>query len=260
MRLPIYKLDAFTDRLFGGNPAAVCILEKFLPDAILQAIACENNLAATAFIVPVNNDYQIRWFAPLVEEDLCGHGTLASAYVVLNKLKPDTDSVIFHSAKGPLQVFKKEDGYFEMELPALDFNVCVPSEQLIQALGIVPVETYRSRRYLALLASEQDVRSIKPNNILLAQLDLLGVIVTAKGDDVDFVSRYFAPAIGIPEDPATGSAHCVLTPFWSQRLGKKKLHAKQLSKRQGEIYCELHGDRVVLRGKVMPYLEGVIEL
>ncbi len=259
MQIPLFQIDAFTGRLFSGNPAAVCPLEEWLDDRQMQSIAAENNLSETAFFVPHGGKYQLRWMTPTVEVDLCGHATLASAFVILNYLEPDRESVVFETKSGDLTVLR--DG----ELLAMDFPARMPApcdrrEDLAAGLGRQPVEWLVSRDHMAVYESEEDVRSLKPNMELLAQAEHFAVIATAPGRDVDFVSRFFAPRAGIPEDPVTGSAHCTLIPYWANRLGKLKFHALQLSPRGGELWCEHAGDRVIIAGRAVRYLEGLIHL
>jgi len=261
MRTPIFQLDAFTTRRFAGNPAAVMLLDSFLPDAALQAIAAENNLAETAFLVPEADDYRLRWFTPTTEVPLCGHATLASATVVMERLQPGRSRVVFHTASGALTVTRADAGYV-MDFPARPATSCAAPAALIQALGITPVEVADDRfNYLALLECAAAVRGLAPDMALLASLDRGGVIVTAPGDGRhDFVSRFFAPAKGIPEDPVTGGAHCTLTPYWAARLGRTVFRAFQASPRGGEITCRLKGDRVELQGSCVFYLEGEAEI
>ena len=261
MRLPIYQVDAFAHRLFAGNPAAVVPVDAFLPDEVLQAIAAENNLAETAFLVPDGRDYRLRWFAPLVEVPLCGHATLASAAVVMERLEPGRTDVTFHSASGPLHVRRTGAGYV-MDLPARRSEPASPPGGLARALGAEPVEVLANTfNYMAVLASAADVRALEPELDVIARLDRSGVIVTAPGDEgYDFVSRYFAPAKGIPEDPVTGGAHCMLVPYWAQRLGRTSFKAYQASRRGGEIHCRQAGDRIELEGACVFYLEGFVEL
>jgi PhzF family phenazine biosynthesis protein len=259
VRIPIYQVDAFTSRVFGGNPAAVCPLEAWLPDATLQAIAAENNLSETAFFVGRGGRYEIRWFTPAQEVDLCGHATLASAHVVLSRLAPGLQEVEFSSKSGPLRVTR------EGRLLALDFPTRAPARcpapaGLAEALGRPPRETWASRDLLCLYEDEAAVRALRPDVDALGRLDAFAVIVTAPGDDVDFVSRFFAPKAGVPEDPVTGSAHCTLIPFWAERLGKRALTARQVSRRGGELRCELRGERVSIAGEAADYLEGTIDV
>jgi PhzF family phenazine biosynthesis protein len=261
MRISIYYVDAFTDRRFGGNPAAVMPLPEFLPDEILQAIAAENNLSETAFLVPDNGDYRLRWFTPLVEVPLCGHATLASAAVIMQRLEPGRRQVVFHSLSGALTVRIERAGY-AMDFPSRPSEPIPAPPKLSQALGTVPVEVLANQfNYMAVLKDESTVRGLAPDLTELARIGRPGVIVTAAGDGAhDFVSRYFAPAKGIPEDPATGAAHCMLAPYWAKRLGKNELRAFQASRRAGEIVCRVNKDRVELQGRCVFYLEGEVEV
>jgi PhzF family phenazine biosynthesis protein len=261
MRTPIFQIDAFTTRRFAGNPAAVMPMDHFLPDAVMQAIAAENNLAETAFLVPEGSDYCLRWFTPKVEVPLCGHATLASAAVVMERLEPGRNSVIFYSASGPLTVKRADAGYV-MDFPARPSELIPALPGLAEALGIVPTEVFvNAFNYMALLESAQTLRELAPDMAALARMDRPGVIVTAAGDGIyDFISRYFAPAKGIPEDPVTGAAHCMLTPYWAKRLGKTEFRAHQASRRGGEITCRLAGERVELEGTCVFYLEGEVEI
>lgn len=261
MRYPIFQIDAFTTRRFAGNPAAVVLMNRFPDDSVLQAVAAENNLAETAFLVPEDNDYRLRWFTPTTEVPLCGHATLASSAVVMERLEPGRRRVIFYSASGPLTVSRTNAGYV-MDFPArLPEPIATPAG-LAQALGVVPVEVVADAvNYIALLASAQAVRELTPDIVAISRMDCSGVVVTAPGDGIyDFVSRYFAPAKGIPEDPVTGGAHCALAPYWSKRLSKATFHAYQASRRGGEIICRLAGDRVELEGACVFYLEGEVEI
>ncbi len=261
MRTPIFQLDAFTSRRFAGNPAAVMPLKTFLPDAVLQSIAAENNLAETAFFVPDGRDYRLRWFTPTTEVPLCGHATLASAAVVMERLEPGRSQVIFRSVSGPLSVSRTDAGYV-MDFPARFSELISTPAGLSHALGVVPLEVVADTiNYIALLESAQVVRELTPDIAAIAGLDRSGVIVTAAGDGTyDFVSRYFAPAIGVPEDPVTGSAHCGLAPYWATRLKRTVFRAFQSSRRGGEIICRLAGDRVELQGTVVFYLEGEVQI
>jgi len=259
MKIPLYQVDAFTDRLFAGNPAAVCPLAEWLPDATLQAIAAENNLSETAFFVGRAGEYALRWFTPASEVDLCGHATLASAHVILGRLEPALDEVRFSSKSGPLRV-TRDRGRLWLDFPARPPAASDPIEGLSEALGARPSELWAARDVMAVLASEAEVRSLKPDMGRLQALDRFGFIVTAPGETADFVSRFFAPSLGIPEDPVTGSAHCTLAPFWAERLGKRELRALQVSPRGGELLCELREDRVLIGGHAVSYLEGAIEL
>lgn len=253
-----FEVDAFAGKLFRGNPAGVCPLRKWLDDAVMQSIAAENNLAETAFFVPRGDDYDLRWFTPTVEVDLCGHATLASAFVLFSELGFSGDSVRFHSRSGPLTV-SKSGGVLTLDFPSRPPKPCVTPKALIDGLDAKPIEVSKARDYFAVFNNEQEIRSLKPDFGLLETLDEK-VIVTAPGSDCDFVSRFFAPTAGINEDPVTGSAHCTLIPYWSQRLGKSRLFARQLSKRGGELFCEQAGDRVRIGGNAVLYLKGEIEL
>ncbi len=257
-RIPIYQVDAFASRLFAGNPAAVCPLEKWLPADQMQSIAAENNLAETAFFVR-NGDggYHLRWFTPQLEVDLCGHATLASAFIVLNDISPSEKSVRFETKSGTLTVTREGD-LFSLDFPARPPAACDAYAGLVPALGGRPESILASDDYLVVYGSEDEVRALKPKMDGLLEIDRFAVIVTAPSKQVDFVSRFFAPAKGIPEDPVTGRAHCTLIPYWSKRLGKKKLHALQVSPRGGELWCEDRGDRVTISGRGVRYLEGTI--
>jgi len=256
---PLWQVDAFTAGPFTGNPAAICVPDEWLPDDIMQKIAAENNLAETAFIIPDSDDWKIRWFTPLVEVDLCGHATLASGFVVLNQLKPGSKNVTFHSLhSGTLKVSSRGD-MLELDFPTDTLTACSLPVVIKESLGISPVESYMGRSdYLVLLNNEAEVLNLRPDFRRLASADGRGVIVTAKGTDVDFVSRFFAPQAGIDEDPVTGSAHTTLTPFWSSRLGKTAMKARQLSARGGYLECTLNGDRTLIAGRAALYLKGVI--
>jgi PhzF family phenazine biosynthesis protein len=259
--VPIYQVDAFASRRFAGNPAAVMVLDRFPDDPMLQAVAAENNLAETAFLVPAGEDFLLRWFTPRVEVPLCGHATLASAAVVMERLDPERKRVVFHSASGPLSVERTATGYV-MDFPARMSEPVTTPPLLTAAIGYTPVEVVADRfNYLALLETVDQVRSLAPDQGTISKLDRSGLIVTAPGDNgYDFVSRYFAPAKGIPEDPVTGGAHCALAPYWAERLGKTTFRAFQASKRGGEVLCRLVGDRVELEGSCVFYLEGRAEI
>jgi PhzF family phenazine biosynthesis protein len=261
IRTPIFQVDAFTTRRFAGNPAAVMPMDRFPADATLQLVAAENNLAETAFLVPEGGGYRLRWFTPVTEVPLCGHATLASAAVVMERLEPQRDSVVFHTASGPLTASRAAAGYV-MDFPTrLSEPVSTPAA-LSEALRVVPIEVFaNSFNYMALLENAQVLHELTPDIAAIARLDRAGVIVTAEGDGgYDFVSRYFAPAKGIPEDPVTGSAHCMLAPYWAKRLGKTVFRAFQASSRGGEVLCRLAGDRVQLEGTCVFYLEGAVEI
>jgi predicted PhzF superfamily epimerase YddE/YHI9 len=261
VRAPIFQIDAFTTRRFAGNPAAVIPLEAFPADATLQAIAAENNLAETAFLLPDGEHYRLRWFTPATEVPLCGHATLASAAVVMERLEPGRTSVVFHSASGPLTVNRIGAGYV-MDFPARPSERITAPPGLVEALGSEPAEVFgNSFNYLAIFESAQVLRGLSPDMRAVARLDSPGVIVTAPGEgNYDFFSRYFAPAKGIPEDPVTGAAHCMLTPYWANRLGKTSMRAFQCSQRGGEVVCRLRGERVELEGSCVFYLEGEVEI
>ncbi len=261
MRTPIYQVDAFTTRRFAGNPAAVMPLKSFPSDDILQALAAENNLAETAFLHPENGGYRLRWFTPTTEVPLCGHATLASAAVIMERLDPGRTHVVFYSASGPLTVDRTGAGYV-MDFPARFSEQIPPPPGMTEALGAVPSEVLASDfNYLAVFENEQVLRALTPDMPAVARLDRPGLIATAPGNGhFDFFSRYFAPAKGIPEDPVTGSAHCMLTPYWAKRLGKTSFHAFQCSPRGGELICRLKGDRVELEGSCVFYLEGEAEI
>ena len=255
----IFQVDAFASRLFSGNPAAVVVLDHFLPDAILQAIAAENNLAETAFLVAKDGDYDLRWFSPKVEVPLCGHATFASAAVVMERIEPKRQQVVFNTASGLLPVQRTGAGYV-MNFPQRPSAPITPSPELVAALCVQPVEVLMNQfNYMAVLANETQVRQLAPDLAAIARMDRPGVIVTATGDgQYDFVSRYFAPAKGIAEDPVTGAAHCMLAPYWSKRLGKMEFNAFQASARGGEVRCRVVKDRVELEGECVFFLEGKI--
>ena len=259
MKIPLYQVDAFTSRLFGGNPAAVCPLEAWLDDRTMQAIAAENNLAETAFFVGGKGRYELRWFTPLVEVDLCGHATLASAFVIFNRLEPSLEAVSFRSKSGELRV-TRSGGRLTLDFPAWPPARREVSDDLSRALGAAPREVWTSQDTMAVYESEDDVLRLAPVMDRVAALDTFAVIATAPGRTADFVSRFFAPRQGIPEDPVTGRAHCTLTPYWARRLGKRALRAVQLSRRGGELFCEDRGDRVAIAGEAVQFLEGTIEV
>jgi PhzF family phenazine biosynthesis protein len=259
MRIPLYQIDAFADGPFTGNPAAVCPLETWLPDDAMQSIAAENNLSETAFFIPEDEGYRLRWFTPTTEVDLCGHATLASGFVVLRWLKPERSSVTFQTTKaGPLSVARDGDR-LALDFPSRPAAPCAMSESVVGALGRRPAALLAARDYLALYDSAEEITALKPDFAAVAALDRFAVIVTAPGSGgIDFVSRFFAPAQGVDEDPVTGSAHCTLIPYWADRLGKNRLEARQLSRRGGALSCALHGDRVTIAGRAVLYLEGTI--
>jgi PhzF family phenazine biosynthesis protein len=261
VNIPYYQIDAFTGAVFAGNPAGVCLLDDWLEDATLQAIAAENNLSETAFLVRGGQGYGLRWFTPKAEVDLCGHATLASAFVVFTRVQPALDVVAFESKSGTLTVSREGD-LLAMDFPSREARPCssVPSE-LVRGLGAAPDEVLLSvRDCLAVFSDEKAVAALRPEMAELSRLDQMGIIVTAPGSECDFVSRFFAPKVGVPEDPVTGSAHSTLIPYWAGRLGKTRLHARQISERGGELFCEHRGDRVTIAGRAVAYLEGKITL
>lgn len=257
MKIRQYQVDAFATRAFEGNPAAVCPLEGWLDDGLLQAIAEENNLSETAFFVPSDKGLHLRWFTPASEVDLCGHATLATAHVIFEILGYTKQAITFETRSGDLLVERKGK-QLEMDFPASPPTPRELPEILVKGLGQRPIEVLAAGDYLAVFDSEATVRAITPDMALLGQLDLRGVIITAPGTDVDFVSRFFAPKFGIPEDPVTGSAHCTLAPYWGVRLDKRLLSARQVSKRGGNLTCELKGDRVLLSGSAVTVMEAEI--
>jgi len=261
VRTRIFQVDAFTTKRFAGNPAAVMPLERFPQDELLQAVAAENNLSETAYLVPQDSEYRIRWFTPAAEVPLCGHATLASAAVVMERLEPGRQAVTFHSASGPLTVQRAPAAY-RMDFPARCATPVAMPSAMVEALGAKPVSVLANDfNYLVLLEGEPAVRQLAPDLTRVAALDRAGVIVTAAAEPpYDFVSRYFAPAKGVPEDPVTGSAHCALAPFWAEKLGKRALRGVQASRRGGEVLCRLAGDRVELEGACVFYLEGEAEI
>lgn len=259
MRLPLYQVDAFTERRFAGNPAAVCPLPKWLPDATLQAIAAENNLAETAYFVAEPDGYRLRWFTPAVEVDLCGHATLATAYVLMNCLGFGGDQVTFHSRSGPLTVAHSGER-FTLDFPSRPGQPQPLDAAITAALGAAPTKILAARDTMCVFSTAAQVRALRPDMGALKQLAPWAFIVTAPGDDCDFVSRFFAPKQGIDEDPVTGSAHCTLIPYWAAQLGKSELFARQVSPRGGELWCEDRGDRVRISGHGALYMTGFIEV
>jgi PhzF family phenazine biosynthesis protein len=261
LSIPIYQVDAFSDKLFGGNPAAVCPLKEWLPAPQMQKIALENNLAETAFFIPMGKDFEIRWFTPESEVDLCGHATLATAHVLFSHLNFEGDTIHFHTLNAGTLTVSCHDDLYTLNFPSRVPQSCEVPAGLIEALGgKKPVAVLRSRDYFIVYETETDVLALKPNFAALSRIESLGFVVTAPGDNSDFVSRFFAPSAGIDEDPVTGSAHCNLIPYWAERLGKFKLHAYQVSTRRGELWCENKGDRVLMSGKAVTYLKGEIFL
>jgi predicted PhzF superfamily epimerase YddE/YHI9 len=260
MRLPLYQIDAFASKPFTGNPAAVCPLERWLDDRVMQAVAAENNLSETAFFVGSGDRFELRWFTPTVEVDLCGHATLASGHVILNELASCTGPVRFSTRSGELVVSRGGE-MLTMDLPAHRPSLCEPPPALAAGLGREPELTLAAdHKYLAVFESEAAVRALAPDLRRLTDCHPFGVIVTAPGESVDFVSRYFAPSYGVDEDPVTGSAHCVLAPYWAERTGKRELAGYQASRRGGEVFCRDVGDRVAISGGCVRYFTGTIEI
>ncbi|MEQ8360578.1 MAG: PhzF family phenazine biosynthesis protein [Cytophagales bacterium] len=259
MKLKIYQIDAFASEVFKGNPAAVIPLEKWLSDEVMQKIAEENNLAETAFFVKKDELFEIRWFTPKLEVDLCGHATLASAHVIINYLNNNSKTLRFSSKSSELNVRKEKDGLV-LNFPAKSFNIAKLPDGLFEGLGALPIELYKNDDYMMILDSEKEVRDINPDFNLLNKVDTRGIIVTAKGDKVDFISRFFAPRVGINEDPVTGSAHTMLIPYWSKRLHKKEMSAQQISARGGHLHCVDLGERVEIKGTAVTYLVGEIKI
>ncbi|WP_299824133.1 PhzF family phenazine biosynthesis protein [uncultured Pontibacter sp.] len=260
-KIKLYQIDAFADKVFSGNPAAVCVLDSWLEPVVMQQIAMENNLAETAFVVPVADAYEIRWFTPTVEVDLCGHATLAAAYVLFRYYGHPTDKILLQSRNSGQLAVSKNGDELTLDFPADTLAQIETPQVLVEALAKTPVATYKGKTdFMLLFEKQQDIEAFNPDFRLIESAGGRGVIVTAPGDDVDFVSRFFCPQVGINEDPVTGSAHTTLTPYWSQKLNKTILTAKQLSKRQGKLTCELAGDRVNITGKAVTYLTGEIEV
>jgi PhzF family phenazine biosynthesis protein len=259
MRIPLFQVDAFARRALEGNPAAVCPLEAWLPDETMQAIAAENNLSETAFFVPEGDGYAIRWFTPEVEVELCGHATLASAFVVFNELGFAGETVVFDSRSGPLPVTRDGDR-LTLDFPAQPPEPCPSPPEVGTAFGTPPVECLQSADLLVVFDDAATVRSAQPDTGLLGRLPARGIIITAADEEYDFVARFFAPAVGVPEDPVTGSAYTQLAPYWASRTGKTRFRAKQVSKRGGEVACELAGDRVLITGTAIRTVKGVFEL
>lgn len=262
MRIRIFQVDAFTDRLFGGNPAAVCPLEEWLPDEVLQDVAAENDLSETGFVVADGDGYELRWFTPTSEVDLCGHATLAAGFVVLRYMEGSRDRVTFRTRSGPLEVWS-EDELLSMRFPGLPPEPDPEGEAAGEALGLRPAGALRAKDHLAVYEEAEEVASLRPDMARVEALSGRGVIATAPagdGHEADFVSRFFAPGVGVPEDPVTGSAHCTLAPYWADRLGRDRLVGRQISPRGGTVICEVEGDRVVLSGGAVLYLEGTIRV
>lgn len=260
MELNLYQVDAFTSKLFAGNPAAVVPLDEWLDDRLLQAIAAENNLSETAFVGPGEDGLRLRWFTPAAEVDLCGHATLATAFVLFEIAGADGDTIGFESRSGKLTVARGDNGRLEMDLPAWTTEEVTVTPGIAQTLGAVPQEMWHGHYDMAVFESADEILALTPDLKRIAQLDSTGLIVTAPGSDCDFVSRFFGPRVGIAEDPCTGSAHCMSAPYWAGILGRNPLHARQLSKRGGELWCRVDGDRVFVSGSAVLFLEGRIRV
>ncbi|KAF3978565.1 MAG: PhzF family phenazine biosynthesis protein [Methylococcales symbiont of Iophon sp. n. MRB-2018] len=259
MKLSLYQIDAFANKPFEGNPAAICSLDEWLSDDLMQSIATENNLSETAFFVKTNKGYSIRWFTPVHEVDLCGHATLASAYVIFNILKYEEDEILFESKSGLLKVKKNKD-WLEMNFPSQPPIKCPVPKQLLEAFDEDPIECLRSEDYVLVFKNEESILNANPNMSLLSELDLRGVVITSTSESYDFISRFFAPKYGINEDPVTGSSFTQLIPYWSKKLDKQTLNAKQVSKRGGEVGCTYLNERVKISGRAIKYMDAVIEI
>ncbi len=259
MKLTIYQVDAFADKVFQGNPAAVIPLQNWMDDGLMQRIAMENNVSETVFFVSTESGYHIRWFTPEYEIDLCGHATLASAYIIKNFITPYITDISFSTQKAGVLKASAKDGLYTLDFPARMPLACDVPQQLLASLGTTTaIEVLKSRDYFVVLPNEEAVRNVTPDYTLMKELDTIGVIVTAKGHEADVVSRCFYPGAGIPEDPVTGSAHCNIVPYWSHKSGKTKLFCQQLSPRHGDLHCELVGDRVLMSGRCVLFLKGEI--
>jgi PhzF family phenazine biosynthesis protein len=256
MRIPIYQIDAFSSQPFKGNPAAVCPLEEWLPDEVMQSIAMENNLSETAFFIKNEDQYDIRWFAPKIEIDLAGHPTLATAHVIFNEMNHQGDTITFKSKISDILEITRNKDIISMNFPSRPPKKIYKKELIEEAIGVEVEEFYENRDGLAVVANEEIVTNLSPSMDKISKLDYIGLIVTSRGENVDFVSRFFAPQIGVPEDPVTGSAHCELIPLWAEKLNKNKLTAKQLSSREGTLYCEYLNDRVIIGGEAVTVLSG----
>jgi predicted PhzF superfamily epimerase YddE/YHI9 len=257
--IPYFVIHAFTDEIFGGNPAGVCPLLEWLDDSLMQRIAAENDLSETAFFVPGEDHYELRWFTPTIEVDLCGHATLASAFVLFQELEYQGDMIAFRTQSGDLHV-SRTGSYLVMDFPARPAVQIDPFPNLVNSFATPFLEAHKASDLLVVFDSEETVRNLEPEFSELSQLDCTGTIVTAPGEDVDFVSRFFAPQAGIPEDPVTGSAHCTLAPYWADRLGKTELSARQVSERGGELACRVAGDRVHIAGRAALYSRGFLNI
>ena len=264
MRIPLFHVNAFTSRPFSGNPATVCPLQEWLDDGWLQKVAAENNLSETAFFVPRGSHFDLRWFTPTCEVGLCGHATLASAYVLLKLLQLGLDEIRFDSRLSGTLTVRRDGDIFSMDFPAMVGKTCAnPPQALIQGLGSGPRPSSllaANDTYIAVYETQSVIQKIHPDFAVLQQLHPHAVSITAPGEEADFVTRYFAPSYGIPEDPVTGSAHCSLTPYWAERLGKTRLYARQVSERGGELWCEMAGERVIIKGKAVLTLQGNLEI
>lgn len=254
--LQIFQVDSFTKTVFSGNPAAVCVVPAWPEERLMQQIAAENNLAETAFLKIQGGEYGLRWFTPKVEVDLCGHATLAAAHVLFNHVKVNSSAVAFNTCSGKISVVKEQDGLLVLDFPVREGKLVPPPQRLLDAINIRPVETYLARDFMMVFNSEDEIRALAPKFENLLQLESFGVIATAPGKSYDFVSRFFAPRVGINEDPVTGSSHCTLVPFWSKRLGKSELKAKQMSLRGGELHCKMTDSAVKIGGFTVTYSEG----
>jgi len=259
MQILFYQIDAFASQVFAGNPAGICLLQQWLPDNTMQSIAAENNLSETAFLVQTAGGWDLRWFTPTLEVDLCGHATLASAHAIFEFIDRDATRVEFQSKSGVLSVQRKGD-LLVMDFPSRKPLPCAVPDGLYAMLGATPSQVLASRDLMVVFDDEDVVRTLAPDLDAIARLDRFALIATAPGRDSDFVSRFFAPGAGVPEDPVTGSAHCTLIPYWAERLGKTTLHALQVSKRGGELFCQHSGDRVAIGGRCATYLSGTITL
>ena len=259
MQLKMFQIDAFTNRSFAGNPAAVVPLDEWMDDSLMQAIAAENNLAETAFFVPDGDAFQLRWFTPKVEVKLCGHATLATAFVLFNELGYGKEEIIFNTLSGQLMVTKDAE-MLTLNFPSQKPEPCLLPPTLEKAIAAKPLECLKNTDYVLVYDNEEIIKNITPNHDLIRKTDARGVIVTAPGKDYDFVARFFAAASGIDEDPVTGSAYTKLTPYWADKLGKTSFKVRQLSQRGGDLFLELKGDRVFISGKAVKYLEGIIEV
>jgi len=261
MKIPIYQVDAFTSEVFSGNPAAVCILDCWLDEPTMQLIAAENNLAETAFVVKEGKDYAIRWFTPKTEVDLCGHATLAAAHVLFKYYNYKSSTIKFDTKESGILIVRKDRKKIVLDFPADQIEKVATPELLVKALGCKPIETYKGKTdYMLIFDAQSTIELLKPDFRILSMIKARGFIVSARGEIVDFVSRFFAPQVGIDEDPVTGSAHTTLTPYWANKLNKTTLKAQQLSKRKGELECVWDGDRVKISGNAVTYMIGEIEV